>query len=809
MVRSTDAVNNSVTYTYDATGNLTQVLDPLGNTTTMAYDLRGRKTAMTDPDMGAWSYAYNTLGQLVSQTDAKGQPQTVGYDVLGRMVARTNLEGTSQWTYDTVVKGIGKPARVTGPGGFATDYVYDALGRPSAVTTTVNAEAFTVSNTYDPLGRLDTVQYPQTGFTIRRVYNALGFLTEVRNAQSNALYWQATAGDATGRIINETYGNGLGSQRFYNFQTGNLEGIRTSGATGVVQDLVFTFDLVGNLTARTDQQAFLTETFGYDALNHLVQANGAVLKTYQYNAIGNMTFKSDVGTYTYGAKPHAVAAVAGAVNASYTYDANGNMLSGAGRSLAWTSFNKPKQITTVQGSTAFTYDANHRRIVKQTLTATTIYLGKLYEKVIQGTFIEHKHNLYAGSSLIGVYTSRNTGVNDTRYFHTCHLDSVETITDEAGHLVEKLSFDPHGKRRNPNGTDATGPITSSTTKGFTRHEHDDEVGLINMNARLYDPTLGRFISPDTIIQAPDSTQGYNRYTYVNNNPLSLTDPSGHSWLSKGLKRLKKNLKRLTRKIVQKVSEIKYVGGLAATGLLSHPTFGPVYGTLTGDWKSVGRATATAAVMAASVWTGGAAAGAYGGTFVGGVIYVGESAAIGYTSSYSIARINGASRAEARQAGLGAARTSALMASFNIAAQSLAKVGLREDLKTNDPAVTSMTEDLKADVTKPHVFKAKGEANFGGVQNTAAKHGGTPQWYGADGATGRVVGNAPVGNFAALVWDSLDQPIAGPISFMRWVGAGLVAIPTAYAAISAQTGIVFAHVGYQSARTDEEDILSVQ
>ena len=71
------------------------------------------------------------------------------------------------------------------------------------------------------------------------------------------------------------------------------------------------------------------------------------------------------------------------------------------------------------------------------------------------------------------------------------------------------------------------------TKGFTFHEHDDEVGLINMNGRLYDAALGRFISADPFVQEPEMTQSYNRYTYVMSNPLVYVDPSGYFWSEYG------------------------------------------------------------------------------------------------------------------------------------------------------------------------------------------------------------------------------------------------------------------------------------
>lgn len=113
-----------------------------------------------------------------------------------------------------------------------------------------------------------------------------------------------------------------------------------------------------------------------------------------------------------------------------------------------------------------------------------------------------------------------------------HLGSVAVITDEMGSVVERLAYDAWGKRRHPNGADdPTGSITSQTTKGFTGHEHIASVGLINMNARIYDPQLGRFMAADPMVENLYLSQILNRYSYVGNNPLSFTDPTGNSFLS--------------------------------------------------------------------------------------------------------------------------------------------------------------------------------------------------------------------------------------------------------------------------------------
>jgi RHS repeat-associated protein len=104
-------------------------------------------------------------------------------------------------------------------------------------------------------------------------------------------------------------------------------------------------------------------------------------------------------------------------------------------------------------------------------------------------------------------------------------------TDEAGAVVERLSYDAWGRRRFPDGTDdPSGSITSQTTRGFTGHEELGDVSLVHMNGRVYDPLLGRFGSPDPTTENPFSTQGWNRYSYVGNSPLNFTDPSGYCFL---------------------------------------------------------------------------------------------------------------------------------------------------------------------------------------------------------------------------------------------------------------------------------------
>lgn len=548
VITVTDHLGASNDYFYDPFGNLEETADDAGNQVFMTYDIRGRKTAMDDPDMGAWSYDYNALGELTSQTDAKGQIVTMAYDKLGRMVSRSEAEGATTWTYDTATKGVGKIHQVSGPNGYLSVATYDSLGRPSSSSETIFGEVFTTSVTYDSASRIASQTYP-TGFAVDFAYTATGFLDQVSENGGSTVYWTAIDINAEGQVTEELLGNGLITQRAYNPETGLPDSIQTWNGPTAVQNDAFVFDLAGNLTQRSSNTQFRQEEFTYDGLNRVTgttlrdNVTQQVLNTtsYAYDTIGNITWKSDVGSYTYGAGgagPHAVTAVSGgpAGTLAYAYDLNGNMISGAGRAITWSSFNKPVVIDDGAELT-FTYGPNRARIQQKIKTGggpnntTTItYVGNLYEKRVPGTNdAEHIHYIRAAGT-VAIYTEIDDGnpsTDKTRYLHRDHLDSIVALTDETGAVAEQLSYDPHGKRRAVDWQPAGAPITAQETpRGFTGHEHLDTTGLIHMNGRVYEPTLGRFLSADPIIQFPRSTQGLNRYTYVNNNPLSFTDPSG-------------------------------------------------------------------------------------------------------------------------------------------------------------------------------------------------------------------------------------------------------------------------------------------
>ncbi len=125
------------------------------------------------------------------------------------------------------------------------------------------------------------------------------------------------------------------------------------------------------------------------------------------------------------------------------------------------------------------------------------------------------------STLQVVYRSRN---------HAGTAGSIVALMNESSNIVEETNYDPWGRVRNPNDwTYANAQPLSLIYRGFTGHEMLPEFGLINMNGRLYDPALGRFLSPDNYVQDPNNPQNYNRYAYAMNNPLKYTDPDGEFW----------------------------------------------------------------------------------------------------------------------------------------------------------------------------------------------------------------------------------------------------------------------------------------
>jgi RHS repeat-associated protein len=644
-----------VSYAYDANNNLVRTT-AAGVITSLAYDAAGNKTGMSDPSMGVWQYKYNVFGELVEQTDSLSKTSKLSYDKLGRMTKREEADMISSWAYDNAVANckIGLLCKASsGPvSSTATDYerthAYDTLSRPTQVSTKLGTETLSVKMGYEPsTGRLSSKTYPATGLTgtdgIKELYGytALGNLNQVQMQMGTAAaqtMWSAQSLDDSGRVLRYTLGNtvkgknnysnvGVSSGRLYSQLIGTDAFACTGPELGCapVVNRSYTWNQLGNLMGRSDRSAVpgvtqIDEAFAYDSRDRLTQysmtggANGALITTQvRYDDKGNITYKSDTGTYAYdpdrpyrltsvslGAAPAGATSLSGTKAHTLQFDdgltgakaigviamGNGNLRCSVitdadGTKVArwqeYSSFNMPTRIeqkvvdanfvcpasgalpTGATTSLSFVYGPEHQRI-KQVVSGgpqagTTLYLNGpdsldlTYERTIKSNGVtEHKHFLNlpdgAGKSgtlaqvtlRTGTLTSNPVGqqqAQETSYLHQDHIGSVMAVTNETGTVVERMAYDPWGNRRNTNGVpdpnDQLGNAAGSLyriDRGFTLHEMLDEVGLIHMNGRVYEPALGKFMSADPMVTYPSRATSFNRYAYGMDNPLRFVDPTG-------------------------------------------------------------------------------------------------------------------------------------------------------------------------------------------------------------------------------------------------------------------------------------------
>ena len=324
-----------------------------------------------------------------------------------------------------------------------------------------------------------------------------------------------------GRVTQYLSGNGLINTDSYD-DSGAMLGSQT-GFLGdnAIRNLSYEYDKTYNLAKRTDSYLGVTAEYTYDALSRIEHArfvfeNGQNITgmsdmSYAYDAFGNITHKSDIGEYAYddALHPNRLSSVYNADTGetkTFAYDANGNMLNDNGIIIEYNSANKPVMIKEGTDTVCFAYDMNGERYQKTQNGYTATYIGKGYEhiKYHDGSHDE-KQLIYANGKVVAVntdhYEANDAAIStpSIRYLHYDALGSVDTITDNKGIVLERRAYKPFGEElevyKNPD-------AGFTTNRGFTGHEHIEGTRLIHMNARLYDPMLGRFLSADPIIQDP-------------------------------------------------------------------------------------------------------------------------------------------------------------------------------------------------------------------------------------------------------------------------------------------------------------------
>jgi RHS repeat-associated protein len=297
-----------------------------------------------------------------------------------------------------------------------------------------------------------------------------------------------------------------------------------------------------NIDGKLDEVRIYNRTLSSQEILDLYNSPGAsgsqnYTETYAYDAIGNITNKSDQGNYAYSqtgkANPHAVTSMG---SANYTYDDNGNLLTvTGGLTNTWDYDNRITQSVVGATTVTYGYDASGQRVKYSTGAGTTVYVNKYYEISPDGKI---KKYVYGGNEAVATLETQS-GATTTYYTHKDHLGGSSVITNSSGSQVELLDYYPFGSTRLD---EKSGSF--ETSHKYTGKELDADTGLYYYGARYYNASVGRFVSQDpaylligdkerfkdkydrTLSMHLSDPQSLNSYSYVNNNPLKYTDPDG-------------------------------------------------------------------------------------------------------------------------------------------------------------------------------------------------------------------------------------------------------------------------------------------
>ncbi|MBQ4811938.1 VCBS repeat-containing protein, partial [Pseudoalteromonas luteoviolacea] len=547
LIETKDADGNFTRYAYNSLGLPIIIRDANGNSIAAKYNGMGRKTGVNDPNQGQTSFAYNGFGELVEERRANNKTVSYLYDTLGRAIERSaTSEGKQTFIYDTAENGIGQLAQAQGSD-VTHKHSYDAYGRPITHEVLGDGQRFITQTTYDNYyGRVSGVSYPN-GLSLLYTYDQYGYRKSVSNLDTGYVYQAVTKRDVLNNIQQQTLGNGLVDTTYYSSVTGQMTGHYTQKNGQNLLGLEYSrYDGFGNLkemniiSGSVGAQHSFKETFEYDDLHRLNsnQVEGVTTISYGYDAIGNLNKKSDyASSYDYtnhvsghsGGGPNAVKRVfKQGVWVGFSYDARGNMTRGDGLTSAiYNAMDKPTKITKNGVTSEFIYGPDQMRFMQVKGNKTIYYAGKHYELEVEGSKLTQRAYI-DGIALV----SKTGNAEEIRYMHKDRLGSARLMTDKNGQVVTERNFDPFGKPRLASGGLKTKAQLgdydkAKTTRGFTDHEHLEELELIHMNGRIYDYNLGRFLSVDPVIQSPEDSQSINPYSYIMNNPLAGTDPTGY------------------------------------------------------------------------------------------------------------------------------------------------------------------------------------------------------------------------------------------------------------------------------------------
>jgi RHS repeat-associated protein len=499
----TDPLTQTVTYGYDANSNRTSMTNTRSKITTYVYDAANRLASTTDPNNKTTTYTYDAASRLATRLDAKSQTTTYGYDVVNRLTSVTYPAGTPNvsYTYDALGNRL---TMVDGTG--TTTTVPDALYRPSTVT---DGAGNVVGYGYDAAGRRTTITYPAGTGTATYNYDNADRLTSVVDWNNKTTTYTY---DTANRLATTATPDGVTETRTYD-NADRLATILTKKGSTTIVSYTYTVDSVGNRTKVVDTNG--TTTPGYDSLyrvNAMTYPNGDT-QSYTYDPMGNRLTKVNNGSTTnYTSDDADQMTAAGGV--TYGYDNNGNQTSRGTDTFGYDAENRLTSTTLGGTSGSYVYNGDGLRTSRTIGGVTTAFTwGNAAE--VPAILRDSAGNRYLyGLDLISLSNSANSKF----YYHTDGLGSTTAITNSSGSVVKTYQYDVFGAIRAQTGTQPN----EFTFTG----EQVDGSGLQYLRARFYDNATGRFLGRDPLPGASTESQSLNRYPYVLNDPVNLTDPLG-------------------------------------------------------------------------------------------------------------------------------------------------------------------------------------------------------------------------------------------------------------------------------------------
>jgi RHS repeat-associated protein len=533
----TDHSGGATKYEYGPFGTLRRVSDAGGNVTEATVDARGRVLAQSNPDTGEMRFGYDGFGRLVKTEDRLGRATSFVYDALDRLVELKNADGTSTFTYDQGPHAIGRLSEATGPSGFRESYEYDEWGRPVAIHTNVDAIEGLRKVEYDEWGRLISLSVSAGDDEEQAIFYDFaedGSVRRIRPSATASPLWTASTWNERGDITHEFVGSRVLTIHTIDPLTGRLNKVETIEAGSQVrfQDLRYEYDTEGNVIERSDAVAGTSEKLEYDFLDRVTASTlcqGDVCgdpRKIDYDALGNIVSKWDVGSYEYDSvSPHAVTR---AGPHEFEYDVVGNQIRIDDETRVFTARNLPSRVERPgSGNELLDYDAFGRLARRRTDELTTVHFGRGFEQRTDSAGTTSRLTIDADGRTIAVITRQGDKATTT-FVHPDALGSPTLMTDEEGKVAARTAFDLFGQ-----------PVASSSSppaplpvplelggRGYTGHRQFDASALVHMGGRSYDPRFARFLSADPFVPLPYDGQSLNRYSYARNNPLRYVDPTG-------------------------------------------------------------------------------------------------------------------------------------------------------------------------------------------------------------------------------------------------------------------------------------------